>query len=44
MNLMYIFKILSKEEWNKAINIRVYSGSSKHIDDGNIHFLKNNKS
>ena len=38
MNLKYIFKILSKDEWNKARNIGVYSGSTKDIEDGYIHF------
>ena len=38
MNLEYIFKILHKEEWTKAKNSGVYSGSSKDLEDGYIHF------
>ena len=38
MNLEYIFKILDKEEWTKAKNSGVYSGSSKDLKDGYIHF------
>ena len=38
MNLEYIFKILDKEEWTKAKNSGVYSGSSKDLEDGYIHF------
>ena len=38
MNLKYIFKILDKEEWTKAKNSGVYSGSSKDLKDGYIHF------
>ena len=38
MNLKYIFKILDKEEWTKAKNSGVYSGSSKDLEDGYIHF------
>ena len=40
MNLEYIFKILDKEEWTKAKNSGVYSGSSKDLVDGYIHFSK----
>ena len=29
---------MSKDEWNKARNIGVYSGSTKDIEDGYIHF------
>ena len=38
MNLKYIFKILDKEDWNKAKNNGIYSGSSKDLEDGYIHF------
>ena len=38
MNLKYIFKILDKEEWNKAKKDGNFSGSSKDIKDGYIHF------
>ena len=38
MNLKYIFKILDKEEWTNAKNSGVYSGSSKDLKDGYIHF------
>ena len=38
MNLKYIFKILDKEEWNKAKKNRKFSGSIKDINDGFIHF------
>ena len=38
MNLKYIFKILDKEEWNYAKKEGLFSGSSKDINDGYIHF------
>tara|TARA_B100001027_G_scaffold160441_1_gene113324 strand:- start:280 stop:633 length:354 start_codon:yes stop_codon:yes gene_type:complete len=38
MNLEYIFKILDKKDWIKAKNCGVYSGSSKDLEDGYIHF------
>ena len=38
MNLKYIFKIIDKDEWQKAKSIWSYSGSSKDIQDGFIHF------
>ena len=38
MNLKYIFKILDKEEWSNAKKDRKFSGSSKDINDGYIHF------
>ena len=38
MNLKYIFKILDKEEWNNAKKDGKFSGSSKDIKDGYIHF------
>ena len=40
MNLKYIFKILDKEEWNKIKYSGVYSGSLKDLQDGYIHFSK----
>ena len=38
MNLKYIFKIIDKDEWQKAKEKGIYSGSSKDIEDGYIHF------
>ena len=38
MNLKFIFKILDKEEWNKAKKDGKFSGSPKDINDGFIHF------
>tara|TARA_B100000989_G_scaffold79692_1_gene56787 strand:+ start:174 stop:524 length:351 start_codon:yes stop_codon:yes gene_type:complete len=38
MKLKYIFKILDKEEWNKAKKDGKFSGSSKDVKDGYIHF------
>ena len=38
MNLEFIFKIINKEEWNKAKKKGVYLGSKKDIEDGYIHF------
>ena len=38
MNLKYIFKIIDIDEWQKVREIGVYSGSSKDIEDGYIHF------
>ena len=38
MNLKYIFKILDKVEWNNAKKAGKFSGSSKDINDGYIHF------
>tara|TARA_S200000501_G_scaffold251743_1_gene235900 strand:+ start:970 stop:1320 length:351 start_codon:yes stop_codon:yes gene_type:complete len=38
MNLKHIFKILDKEEWNNAKKDGNFSGSSKDIKDGYIHF------
>ena len=38
MNLKYIFKILDKEEWNNSKKNGKFSGSSKDINDGYIHF------
>ena len=38
MNLKYIYKILDNNEWQKAKSKGLYSGSSKDIQDGFIHF------
>ena len=38
MNLKYIFKIIDVNEWQKVRDIGTYSGSSKDIEDGFIHF------
>ena len=38
MNLKHIYKILNKEDLKKAKSSGVYSGSSKDIEDGYIHF------
>ena len=38
MNLRYVYKILNKDEWEKAKQSGVYLGSAKDIKDGFIHF------
>ena len=38
MSSKYIYKILHSEELRKAKSLEVYSGSSKDIEDGFIHF------
>ena len=38
MNLKYIYKIINKKDLKKAKCSKVYSGSSKDIEDGFIHF------
>jgi len=38
VNLKYIFKIINNEEWQKVKKSGSYSGSSKDIEDGFIHF------
>ena len=38
MNLKYIFKIIDIDEWHKVKDSGAYSGSSKDIEDGFIHF------
>ena len=38
MNLKYIFKIIDVDEWQKVKKSQTYSGSSKDIKDGFIHF------
>lgn len=38
MNLEFVFKIIEKNEWKKAKKLGIYSGSTKDIEDGYIHF------
>jgi uncharacterized protein (DUF952 family) len=38
VNIKHIYKILNKEDLKKAKSSGVYSGSSKDIEDGYIHF------
>ncbi len=38
MNLKYIYKIVYNDEWIKAKEAGLYSGSSKDLKDGYIHF------
>ena len=38
MNLKFVFKIIEKNEWKKAKKLGIYSGSTKDIEDGYIHF------
>ena len=38
MNLKYIFKIIDVDEWKKVKQLETYTGSSKDIEDGYIHF------
>ena len=38
MNLKHIYKIIDTNEWQKVKEQRTYSGSSKDIQDGFIHF------
>ena len=38
MNLEFIFKIIDKEEWQKAKQDGIYNGSDKDKKDGYIHF------
>ena len=38
MNLKFIYKIINIDELKKAKSSRTYSGSSKDIQDGYIHF------
>ena len=38
MNLEFIFKVIDKEEWQKAKRSGTYVGSEKDIKDGYIHF------
>ena len=38
MNLKFIYKIINADELKKAKSLGTYSGSSKDIQDGYIHF------
>jgi len=38
VNLRYIYKIIDNDEWKKAKASGLYSGSSKDLEDGYIHF------
>ena len=38
MNLKYIYKIIDNDEWQKAKKSGLYSGSTKDLEDGYIHF------
>ena len=38
MNLKHIYKIINTDEWQKVKEQGTYSGSSKDIQDGFIHF------
>ena len=38
MNLEFIFKVIDKDEWQKAKQSGIYGGSEKDIKDGYIHF------
>ena len=38
MNLEFIFKIIDKDDWQKAKQKGTYGGSQKDIEDGYIHF------
>ena len=38
MNLKYIYKIIHNDEWQKAKKSGLYSGSTKDLEDGYVHF------
>ena len=38
MNLEFIFKVIDKDEWQKAKKLGTYGGSVKDLKDGYIHF------
>tara|TARA_B100000214_G_scaffold74094_1_gene49822 strand:+ start:369 stop:713 length:345 start_codon:yes stop_codon:yes gene_type:complete len=38
VNLKYIYKIIDNDEWQKAKKSGLYSGSTKDLEDGYIHF------
>ena len=38
MNLEFIFKIIDKDDWQKAQQNGTYVGSKKDIEDGYLHF------
>ena len=43
MNLEFIFKIIDKDDWQKAQQNGTYGGSKKDIEDGYIHFSEENQ-
>ena len=43
MNLEFIFKIINKEEWQKAKQSGTYVGSHKDKKDGYIHFSEDDQ-
>ena len=43
MNLKFIFKIIEKEEWQKAKQAGKYKGSDKDKNDGYIHFSEDDQ-
>ena len=38
MNFKFIYKIIENDEWKKVKSTGTYSGSSKDLEDGYIHF------
>ena len=38
MNFRFIYKIIDNDEWEKVKLAETYSGSSKDLEDGYIHF------
>ena len=38
MNLKFVYKIIDSNEWQKAKQKRLYTGSKKDLTDGFIHF------
>ena len=38
MNLEFIFKVIDRDDWQKAKKSGTYSGSEKDLKDGYIHF------
>ena len=43
MNLEFIFKVINKEEWQKAKQSGTYLGSDKDKKDGYIHFSEDDQ-
>ena len=43
MNLEFIFKVINKEEWQKAKQSGTYGGSDKDKKDGYIHFSEDDQ-
>ena len=43
MNLEFIFKVIDKDEWQKAKQSGTYGGSEKDLKDGYIHFSTANQ-